>query len=329
MERCSQLHFDSPLSSGTGASVNLHRDSQGKAWVRKTEGGSCPPNAEQKTTQPVAVFFDHVRFNNGARLVATAGCAERCSQKCTVSPFIEGQSLSEILGPDNSGLERVAQLRSTLVDSMKAGGYFDQSTLGSPAQNYRSRFLETPRIATWLERERPFQINGNEITSVVRDAVTHLCSGDYQVPLGMFPNDLNVTNILYWAEGNEIRVIDQGMVWSSPCIPLVKMMIGWRGLSALMSQKTDWLTVDIQGLLNTRDRTKELDKLHVQSIISAYSWAGESQQQILIRELAAMQILTTFISLNKNFEKNQLPPQEIIDQVIGPFFADAVEEFSH
>lgn len=327
-EDCSQLPIERRFHSNTGATVGVVRDEQGVPWVRKTEDGTRLVSVEQETSQPVAVFLDHVRFNNGALLSPVTRCKDSCIGTCNVSPYMEGQSLTDILGEDNAGIELVAKLRLALIHSMSEGGYFDQKTTGCPSAFYRSRFIETPHVLSWLENSQNLYIQNQEIDTITRESVDYLCHSDFEVPMGMFPNDLNITNILARSKDQELRVIDQGMSWASPGVPIAKMIIGWRGLAILAPKRPDWSELNLDSLYENIDLTKRLDREYLENFFSQYSWISPDLMINLIREISAVQILKTFIALNKYVDRNQMPPQEVIDSVIGPFFSESVESFN-
>jgi len=327
MERFCYLLTKYSFYSNSGAKVDLAIDNHEKPWVRKTEGENHYIDIKRETSQSVAVFLDHVQFKHGARLVATTQCSETCLKRCVVSPFIDGLSLNDILGEDNSGIQRVAQLRLMLIESMKAGGYFNQQKISSPSAFYQWKFIEDSHLLSYLKQSNHLQICGTKIDDVSHEAGDFLCHGDFMVPMGIFPNDLNVTNILFRENDQEIRVIDQRLSWMSSGASIAKMIIGWRGLATLIPKKPNWCERNLESLYGNIAETKKFDEIYLQRFFSYYNWMSDGDQSNLVKEIAALQILKTFITLNKYIEQDQFPPQEIVDLAIGPFFHDSVSSF--
>jgi hypothetical protein len=180
---------------------------------------------------------------------------------------------------------------------------------------------------SWLSNSKKLRIQGQDIDTMAQASVDFLCHSDFEVPMGMFPNDLNITNILARSADQQLRVIDQGMSWASPGVSIAKMIIGWRGLAMLAPKKPTWSELDLNPLYENVDLTKKLDSEYLAAVLSYFSWMKPHHLSNLIREISAVQLLKTFITLNKYSERGQLPPQEVIDRGIGPFFTDSVKSF--
>lgn len=327
-EECRNLTPEHAFFSNTRAQVSVVSvPGEQQRWVRKYESEIKAAGSAAETTQPVAVFMDHQKFRNAAKLVSVSRCKLDCVGSCNYSPLIEGRSLNDILGLDQSGIIQVDTYRQMLLESMRSGGYFDQQCMDGVSEFYRGRYGKSFQEAVTSPRAWLLQLGGNGVRDIAIVAYHFLTETGLQAPLGMFPNDLNLTNIFVRSSDNELRVIDQAMSFTSPSVVICKLIVGWRGLVTLVRTNPDWSTVSANYPTSHLDKTLELDTKHIQNCLAFYNRLPLKMISNLQREIAAVQIMKTFVTLVRYQEKGVLPPTEIIDQVVAPFFNNTLNDF--
>jgi len=98
-------------------------------------------------------------------------------------------------------------------------------------------------------------------------------------------------------------------------------------LVILARKRTDWSDVNLDQLTTHLFETLELDKAYIDKCISYYDWLPSQILNKIKKEVAAVQIIKTYLTLVKYNQSSVLPPQSVIDEVIGPFFMDSCTSF--
>lgn len=324
-ERCSEMEVRGRFSGTTPATVELvSMPHSGQFLVRKRE--VTPVDPQQETTQTTAVFLDHVLFHSSAQLVAVSRCEEACVGHCSHSPYIDGDSIESVLGDDHGGIAIVDGLRRRLLLSMQSGGYFDQQYFGSPRDFYVARFGKHAHNWDGENTSHILTLGGRELHATAR-AAYHYLKSELDVPLGLFPNDLNSTNVLYRSSDDALRVIDQKMAFTSPVVVWNKLLVGWRAVAMHARKKQGWSEFDVQKISDNLEETRRLDRQFLAACLSYYHHLPSKTRKELLREVAAVQIVKTHLTLLQYQQMSMLPSIQILEEVLSPFFLESCRDF--
>lgn len=234
---CIFLPGEHLVGGRSGSVVQVVYPGRGQPLVRKSKFGVLPVD-EAGQSEPQAHLIDRLLFGSENFIEPSSICAACGECVCSLGAFIQGISFDEVISRDIHAAHRI---RQKVIAIMQNKGYFNQQLLSHSDKMWSKWFGNRTDLFGALEQ---YEKSGSpnkylrnlNLAELVVEAATVLTDPTVVTPQGFFPRDLNPGNIIITSH-NEIKVIDQTMMFGDPVIVPLKLVIGWRSLSEKLASQ--------------------------------------------------------------------------------------------